>query len=230
MRDSSSPTAPRNDEIGQFFNKLLGRSDDAKGRLVEAVQISPTIEVRARADFIRAILSSQQGIRAEALDEMAQVLEEYAPLQTTPDHRDLYEDIQLRRAFLMVELSRFGDAVTVLRECLSFDLSGNDKGDVLYNLGRCYYRLADFKEAEEKLLETVRNGAQNRYVFSAHSMLGMIYYHEGAYAKALPRFEWCLPHAKEVGVPIKDVYAWLASTARGPGLKDDAKRYEKLAK
>jgi tetratricopeptide (TPR) repeat protein len=209
---------------------ILGRSREARNRLAEAMQISSVVEVRARADFIEATLSAQEGMREEALKKMDRVLGEHGPLLATPDHRDLYQEIQVKRGFLMVELSCFSDGATVLQECLSFDLSDKDKGDVLYNLGRCYFEVGDTKRAEDKLLDTLKTGAQAGYVFSAHSMLGMIYHQEGAYAKALREFEWCLPHAREAGVPIEGVYAWLATIAGSLGLKDDAKRYAKLTK
>jgi hypothetical protein len=39
IRDSSSPAAPRNDEIGQFFNKLLKLIDALPGVAPEQKQV-----------------------------------------------------------------------------------------------------------------------------------------------------------------------------------------------
>ena len=67
-------------------------------------------------------------------------------------------------------------------------------------------------------------------VADVHVYLGDAHFHEGAYAKAMLEFEWCLVHADEYKIPTPYLYKWLAVTARALGMKEDSERYEKLAK
>jgi tetratricopeptide (TPR) repeat protein len=149
---------------------------------------------------------------------------------TRPDHRDVYHQIQIRRGSLLVGLGRFREARAVLGECLSFPLDANDERHVLYSLGASYANLAESERAKEALGQALRRGLQGSDAVSAHYYLGTIYSTEKAYAEALVEFEWCLARVEEGQIPKQHICQWLASTARTLGMREDADRYEKLAK
>jgi tetratricopeptide (TPR) repeat protein len=208
---------------------IMGRFDEARDRLREAIRISPTTEVRARADFTEAVLSRQEGRRAEALTKLDNLLKDYSQLLCTPDHRDLYYEIQRRRGSLLAGVARFREARVVLEECSSFPLDARDEQYVLYNLGACYVNMGENERGKQTLLEALEKGLQGSDAVSSHYYLGTIYSAEKAYAKALMEFEWCLAHVEEGQIPKKHICEWLASTARTLGMKEEAERYDELA-
>jgi tetratricopeptide (TPR) repeat protein len=209
---------------------ILGRYAEARDRQREAIQISPAVEILASADFGEAGIRALEGKGAEALDKFNRFLREYATLLARPEHRDLYYQTQMSRGALLVGPGRFQEARALLEECLSFPLAARDRGFVLYNLGACYTNLGQRDAAKAVLLEALQMGLQRSDAVSAHYYLGTIYSAERAYAKALIEFEWCLAHVEEGQVPRKHICGWLASTARTLGMKEDAQRYESLAK
>jgi tetratricopeptide (TPR) repeat protein len=209
--------------------ETLGRFKEARDRTDDARRTSRTSLIHSRADFGEASLYWHEGNREKALGKLGELLKSYAQLLSTPEHRDLYEETQFRRGILLTELGRYGEARTVLEECLAFELEPSDKGDVLYNLGLCYLKTGEPHRAKEKLLETLDHGAKNAYLIAAHYFLGLIYSREEAHARALQEFERCLPRSEEAQIPKQHVYLWLATTARALGLRADADRYEKLA-
>jgi tetratricopeptide (TPR) repeat protein len=101
---------------------------------------------------------------------------------------------------------------------------------VLYNLGVCYENLGERERGKQTLREALQKGLQGSDAVSSHYYLGTIYSAEKAYAKALMEFEWCLAHMEEGQIPKRHICGWLASTARTLGMREDADRYEKLAK
>ena len=77
---------------------------------------------RVSFDFGAGLLFQREGNYAEALDAFSAALSAHSQQLKSPELRFMYEDIQQRRAFLSVTLSRFRDAVPLLKESLSFDL------------------------------------------------------------------------------------------------------------
>jgi tetratricopeptide (TPR) repeat protein len=56
---------------------ILGRFDKARERQREAIRISPTVEIRASADFGDAGIAALEGKDAEALDRFDRLLRDY---------------------------------------------------------------------------------------------------------------------------------------------------------
>lgn len=208
----------------------MGKLDDAQDRTREAARLSPSAEVQCNALVSRASGLALAGQGKAAIAELDRALKEYPHVLQSSDYRFLYEDVQLRRGLLLVELERFAEGLAVLQECMTFDLGPEDRWKALYNLGRCYFELKDPARAKQKFLEFLEVGGDNAHVASAHFLLGTIYYNEGADAKALMEFEWLLPRMAEVGWPGSVLYTWLAKTHRMLGNKAEADRYKALAK
>lgn len=208
----------------------LGRLRDARRRLVDGIRISPREDIRARAAFTEAIVDWLEGNREVALEKLDHMLEEHRQTLSRPEHRDLYEEVQVRRGTLLVALGRFKEARSVLEESLAFEIEPGKRGDVMYNLGVSLMRIGELERAGDVFLRLLENGARRDYVASAHYNLGVIYSKEGAPARALQEFEWCIPHADEANIPKQNLYGWLAKVSDDLGLKADADRYDKLAK
>lgn len=210
----------------------MGRLEDAEKMTLKARSISPSEEVQCNALVSHASGLALAGRKDDALAELDRALREYPQVLGTKDYRFLYEDIQVRRGLLLVQLSRLQEARSVLEECNSFDLDRDDRWKVLYNLGRCYFDLKDSRRAKSVFLEFLNFAgvADITHVASAHFLLGTIYYNEGADAKALMEFEWLLPRMAEAGIPGSVLYNWLSKTHMLLGDKAQAEEYRALAK
>jgi tetratricopeptide (TPR) repeat protein len=209
---------------------ILGRHAEAKEKLALARKIAPETQSRLYLDFAEAGLYLDEGRCDEALEILDNLRRHYNEILSSAGHRDLNERIRVYRATALVALARFGEARRVLEECLRFQLSADDQQHVLYNLGVCCVRLGERERGKRALLEALEKGLHGRNAVSAHYYLGTIYFEEGAYAKALMELEWCLAHVEQGQVPKKHVCEWLASAARALGMKEDAERYDRLAK
>lgn len=210
--------------------RLLGQPAEAKRRLSCARRIAPQTQGLLYLQEEEAILLWHEGDRDKALEILDRLYADYRQLLLTPEHRDLYERVQTSRGMLLTELTRYGEARQLLEECLSFDSQLIDKLGVLRDLGLCFVQLGQAERAKGRFQEVLQNGAQGAYAADAHYYLGTIYSAEKAYAKALMEFEWCLAHVEEGQIPKQHICQWLASTARTLGMREDAERYERLAK
>lgn len=210
----------------------MGRFDDAQDKTIEARKTSPSAEVQCNALVSHASGLALAGRKKSALAELDHALKVYPLVLQSEHYRFLYEDIQVRRGLLLVQLARLREAQVVLEECRSLALSPDDRRRVLYNLGRCYFDLKDSARAKSTFLQFLQHpsGADLAHIASAHFLLGTIYYNEGSDAKALTEFEWLLPKVADVGMPGSVLYTWLAKTHKMLGNKAQAEKYRMLAK
>ncbi len=210
----------------------LGQATDARARLNDARALLPeTSEFRANAEVSEACLDRAEGKFKRALKKLESVLREHANLLQTPNHRFLYEDIQIGRGMLLVELGRSPEARAILEEALTFDLDAEDRGSVLCYLGRCYLDLGELSIARERYEEALKNGGAPTHVETrARYELGRIYYHNEAYARAKEQFELREPTADASYPSKQELWQWLAKTCERLGLKSDAERYANLAR
>ncbi len=210
--------------------EMLGRIEQARQRLREAVQVtSEPVELRLRFDFHDALLCVYERRHKEALGKFDRLLAEYGRLPNHADHRELYEDIQIRRGNTLAQLGHYEEARPVLEEALSFQLVEGERGEICYNLGACYYELGDMVRAKESFLAALENHARGYCLVRSRTYLGAIYFGEKAYSKALEEFQWCEPRIEE-GILRRDyVYGWLAKTCRALGRDSEAKQYADLA-
>lgn len=209
---------------------ILGRLQEARERLSEALRIAPRTYLLLYLDFEDAMLLTHERKGAKALETLDCLLREYRDLLGTAQLRGLYEQIQILRGATLVGLCQFREARTTLEECLSFPLGVSDRPHVLYNLGECYTNLGEKERAKKALCEALQNGLHGSDAATAHYSLATIYSGEKAYAKAFMEFEWCLAHVEEGQMPKNNICDWLASTAYSLGMMDESERYRKLAK
>jgi len=208
---------------------ILGLYQEARKQLTLALSIAPKTQCLLYHQYVDAALSGHEGQWSRTLQLVERLLEEYGELLLQPEHRRLYQDVQVLRGATLVAHSRFREARTVLEECLRLNLNAQDEREVLSSLGTCYINLGEKGRAKEMLLKALEKGLGGGNAVSAHYHLGTIYFAETAYAKAWMEFEWCLAHVKEGLVSSEHLCGWLAATANNLGMKEEADRYRKLA-
>jgi len=208
----------------------MGRFEEARDILQKAArQLPKDHTTRLDLEFFHACLYWDEGKCAEAQRILDRLLEENREFLSSPDGRELYRDIQVKRGISLTAFQRFGEACPILEEVRSLGLSEEQEGDVLCNLGACYYALGKKAQAKAAFLAALEAGVQNYWGIRAHFYLGMIYAESGSHAWAKQELELCAPNAAEAQLSSRDVFRLLAVVCRELGLEDEAERYAKLA-
>jgi tetratricopeptide (TPR) repeat protein len=209
--------------------RSLGRLADARERLSCALRIAPRTHLVLYLEHEEATLVWHEGDRHKALSMVERLISHYGSVLAASEHRVLYEQVHTSRGMLLTELGKYRDARPQLEECLSFDPRTTEMAAVLYYLGLCSLKLGRAEDAKGRFQQVLRDYPETDCTAMAHLHLGTIYFDEAAYAKAQMEFESCLACEKE-GPPKQYLYKWLAVTAKTLGMKEDAERYDKLAK
>src|SRR5262249_33355033 len=115
----------------------LGRLKEARQTLdqMKEVEISD-LAIRLNAEFCEPTLLIQEERYDEGLSAFAAMLDRHSEALKEPEHRYLYEDIQCRRALTLFGLSRFKEALPILREAVSYSFNdATDEQQVHFALG-----------------------------------------------------------------------------------------------
>lgn len=187
-------------------------------------------DTRLTVEFNEGLLYQQEGNYREALERFSAVMSRHAERLRGPKLRFMYEDIQQRRAFLSVTLRRFHEAITLLREILSFDIDQEVRSEALASLGHSYLEMRDWELAKNYLLQARAIGVTKDREKTFHFYLGIAYFYTEAFIEAKREFEICEEHASEYQLPTFDVYAWLSSVSRRLGENIASERYAQLAR
>ena len=210
-------------------HQMLGEITEARQVWRQARDIQPFDQGLLYIIFYDADLCWYEGKYDEAHEKLEKLWADHAETLRLPIHRNLYELIQNKRGIFLTQCNRFGAAQPVLEEALTFELADIERGDLSFNLGRCYFYLGKMKEAKEQFLTALRVGAQEFYKIQAHYHLGIALCSERAYARALMEFELVEPQAAAAGIERHEICRWLARTCRVLGFKDRADQYEAQA-
>jgi tetratricopeptide (TPR) repeat protein len=100
--------------------------------------------VRMIVDFADACMMAQMAKLDEGALKFERILDSNRELLASSDNRNLYEDIQERRAFLLAGLGRYTEALPILEEAVSFTNGESDPKLVHFYLGRllrCRFRV-----------------------------------------------------------------------------------------
>jgi tetratricopeptide (TPR) repeat protein len=181
-------------------------------------------------DFISGLLFQQEGNYAEALDRLSFTLSTHSEQFKCSEMRFMYEDIQQRRAFLSTTLSRFQNAVPLLREILSFDLRKELRSSALASLGLCYLELKDYQHARDQFLEAIALGLTKEWEGKSHFYLGIAYFHTDMVREAKREFLLCEQLATIHQLPIVDIHGWLSRLCKHLGETSESERYRRMGK
>jgi tetratricopeptide (TPR) repeat protein len=207
-----------------------GLVEDAEKLIAEAKNLAAgNPQACAEIDLFRAISLLKANKREEGVRNLAAMLAEYADWFKNPDSRDVYEMVQLQRAFSLVHLERNEEALSLLEEASSFQLEKAVQSDLHCHLGRCYHERSQYSLAKEHFerADTLGVGDDWRSVF--HYYFGYTLYQLQDFQRAKRHFILCLQSGGS-GPPESMRYAMLAATSRKLGEHSEARRYDEKAK
>jgi tetratricopeptide (TPR) repeat protein len=179
-------------------------------------------------EFGSGLLAQREGKYAEALDIFSAMLATYSERLVHSDVRFMYEDVQQRRAFLSVTLSKFEDAIPLLKEGLAFRPDKELQTELLARLGLCYLELKDYELARDYILQAVALGLTKEWTGKAHFYLGIAYFHTDMAQEAEREFQLCEQLATDYALPIMDIYGWLSVTYKRLGEIPRAEFYARM--
>jgi tetratricopeptide (TPR) repeat protein len=213
---------------------ILGRMGEARRVLGQMQQLHPSeVDIRLSPEFCGACLLLQEGKFEEGISALAAMLQRYGGALKEERFRYLYEDIQCRRALALVGISRFADALPILKEAVSFSFNqATDEQQTHFNLGICCEETKDLDAAKREYLIAVGFNIKNDIEEQARWRLALLFYTDGALAQARKQLEVILQEVPDQNavIPRKWVYQQLSMVSRYLGDKANAKIYMDLAK
>ena len=210
---------------------MLGQFDAAASQLELALREVPTDkEIRLQCEYIGAGILHQEHQYEEAYNRMTAILSDYSSILEIPEFRFIFRDIQAYRAFELVQLARFDEALPLLHESLSYGMKADDENTAVVNLGICYSKLRSYDKAIEYLRRSLKTKLTPDWEGQARCQLAIAYTHVRLFAEAKEQLELCVQHVDEYELPRAVVYGWLSRVQRGLGNQLEAERYSRLAR
>jgi len=204
--------------------RSLAASPDASPAL--ALRDPRLLQLEVSFDFEEADICGYEGKLDEALTKFDLLLKKYGQTLKEPEFRESYEMIQARRGFLLVDLGRCKEALSVLEEADSFE---ERKAEIYFYLGHCYLTDREYAKAAEKLVNALRLRLPRSLEYRAHCELGIVHYRLKDYVQAKVEFEKSAETADAEYIRQAQIWKWLENTSQALGLKDQAERYSRLA-
>jgi tetratricopeptide (TPR) repeat protein len=216
------------------FYCALGRLVEARQTLVQLQQLEISdLGVRLNVEFCEPTLLIQEGRYEEGISAFAVMLDRHSQTLKEAQFRYLYEDIQCRRGLALFGLSRFREALPVLKEAISFSFDeAADDQRIHFALGVCLEDANDTEAAKQELIRVVEFGLKNDVEEKSLFRLAILHFKTGALAQARQQLEMILrdyPNESSA-VPRKYVYEGLSQACRYLGDSASAKFYGDLAK
>jgi len=180
-------------------------------------------------DFADANLFWIRGGSLEAaLSRFDAALKKHRLALKDPRARGLYEAIQIRRAFILVDLDRWKEALRILE---GIESPQEYKEGVAFYLGHCYLAAHDHIRAEQKLTEALSlGGLPHSLEYRAHCELGVTYYEVQNYAQAKRELEKGAATADKSYLKDGTIWKYLEAACRALRLKDEAEHYASLTR
>jgi tetratricopeptide (TPR) repeat protein len=190
------------------------------------------LEVLLNAEFCEPTLLIQEGRYEDGLSAFVAMLDRHREAFKEERYRYLHEDIQCRRALTLVGLSKFKEALPILRDAVSFSFSqATDEQQVHFAMGVCLEDANDTEAAKQGFIRVVGFGLKNDVEERALYRLAILHYKTGALAQAKQQLETILrdfPN-QSPAVPRKQVYEGLSQIYRYLGDQANEKLFMDLA-
>jgi tetratricopeptide (TPR) repeat protein len=210
-----------------------GQLDQAEGVLKQIRELDPDEPVvRLIVDFGEACMNVQAEQPEKGLKKFEQILCRYADL-LQDSHRYIYESIQKRRGVTFANLSKYVNAVPILKEASGFEtLTPEDKQEVHFYLALCYEELRQNALAEAQYRAAIDLGLKNEFEAHAHYKIAINYFKAGAFAQTKQHLEIIVENGPSdiPNLPMRYVYEQLSRACHYLGERDNADRYMKMAK
>jgi len=215
-------------------HSLLGQIAEARQSVSQARQIAPEDNrfFEMHADFHEARLYSTEDRFDEALDRFDAMLAKYRQDLNEPENRYVYEEIQYRRGIALERTERYREALTLLREAESFELTSEDRSDLYCHIGHCHHRLREDELALPYFLKARDLGLSKNWTPSFHYDLGYVYYRLRNYPEAKQEFTICEDQITSglPAPPAAQVYQMLAYVAQALGQRPESERYSAMVR
>jgi tetratricopeptide (TPR) repeat protein len=232
-------TTDPNEQASLLFDgivacQILNRLGEARQMLdkLKRLDISD-VEGRLNAESCEPCILIQENKLKEGEALFAAMLQRNSEALMQPDLRYLYEDIQRRRAFASVELSRFNEALPILRDAISFSFEDPDyEQTIQFYLAECLDETGDSESAKRELIRVIEFGIKNDFEEHARYRLARLYFQGGGFAQARQQLETILkdhPNG-DFAVSRRNLYEMLSRTYRQLGDMVNAEHYKDLAK
>jgi tetratricopeptide (TPR) repeat protein len=165
------------------------------------------------------------GNKEAALDRLDAALNKHRLALEDRRSGSLHESFQIRRAFILADLGRWKEALSILEKIKSPQeyIEG-----VAFYLGHCYLAEDEYERAKDKLSEALKLGLPISLEFRAHCELGMTNYNLKDYAKAKEELEKGAEHADAKYIEQSHIWQWLEMTCRALGLQAEAELYARM--
>jgi tetratricopeptide (TPR) repeat protein len=190
------------------------------------------VAVRLSAEFCKCTLLMMEGKYESGLHSFEKLLVRHDKEFEKPEFRYLYEDIQCRRALVLFSLSRFKEALPILREVILFSFEKpEDEQETRFALAVCLDETGETEGAKQEYIRVVSMAIKNSIGEEALFRLAVLYYKRGAFAQAKHHLEVILRDFADVlpAVLRKVVYQTLSQTFRPLGDRASEQRYAELA-
>jgi tetratricopeptide (TPR) repeat protein len=212
---------------------IVGQLEDSRHSLAEARRIAPVDNhiFQLHADFGDACIYEAECRFQESVDSFDRMLTKYAQQLQDSQNRYLYEEIQYRRGMALVRLDRFEEALPILRETESFELSNEDRSNLFCHIGICHHRLRNDEMALSYFLRARELGVRKDWQAYFYYHLGYTYYRLRDFAQAKKEFIAAEQEfkASDPSPSLSQVYQMLAYTSKALGQKADAELYSRMA-
>lgn len=183
----------------------------------------------AEIDFFCALSLLEQDKEDEGVQALSAMLIQYRAWFNTPEGRDLYELLQVQRAFSLIHLERKEEARSLLEEAVAFHLDSEVRGDVHCHLGRCYHELSLHALAREQFERVNAVAVSEEWQAAFHYYYGYTLYDLREFQLAKREFILCL-QSGALGPDEWMRYAMLAATSRKLGEHSEARAYDEKSK
>jgi len=199
----------------------LGRDEQAERCLAEAKSLAGTDEAgRLIAELGHACFLLERQRFNEALTVLDLLRDAHCGLLNQSDFLALRRDVGLQRSFVLIQLSRYREALPDLEVICDTQ----PDGEALSLLARCHLELKQYAIAEQSFLLAAQYGIPDESRAAFHYYCGRNYYELGNFGKAKQEFVLSA-QAGTTPAPRAQVYEMLAATCRLLGGHEDAARY-----
>jgi tetratricopeptide (TPR) repeat protein len=185
----------------------------------------PVEWVNAHADYEGARAYAGEGRLDEALRIYDGILSSYSEVLRHPRNRCFYEAFQTERGLALAADGRAKDALPLLEEALTYEVTEDRKGVILYNLGLCFQITKQDQKATSAFEQARKLCTDSKSLLGARYSLGVRYAKEGALGKALKELEWCEQNFVEGDVPKEYVYGWLVKVLCAAGKRGQVRYF-----
>lgn len=237
MPNTIIPTSDPNDPLNRIGTLLqeanrqrsAGYFRDAELSIAEARRLAQGhSQALAEIDFFCALSLLERDKQNEGVQALSAMLIQHKAWFNTPEGRDVYELVQVQRAFSLIHLERKEEARPLLEEAVAFQLDSEVRSDVHCHLGRCYHELSLYTLAREQFERANALGVSEEWQPAFHYYYGYALYELKEFQRAKREFILCLQSGPS-GPEESMRYAMLAATSRKLGEHSEARSYDEKA-